>query len=233
MSSTSWISGGAAPGWRGRLRWATMTRCSVPARWLLLCALALAVVAMHHAPAGPGPVEMASMAAELDGGAAPAQGGARAEVPQSEALAAARSLAEAVRGEASAVAGLRAEVPQGEASAAAGPLAEAVRGEASAAAVGLRAEAAQGAAPAAAGSLAAAGHVTSPAPDHGGGHDPLHLCLAILAAMILLAAAALLAFRTTASPGPLRRPILRRAARPPPSAPAGRLLLVAHCVLRI
>ncbi|WIY02899.1 hypothetical protein QRX60_03205 [Amycolatopsis mongoliensis] len=42
-----------------------MTRCSVPARWLLLCALALAVVAMHHVPADHGPVASASMAAEL------------------------------------------------------------------------------------------------------------------------------------------------------------------------
>ncbi|WP_460442286.1 DUF6153 family protein [Amycolatopsis stemonae] len=31
-----------------------MTRHSVPARWLLLCALALGVVAMHHVPAEHG-----------------------------------------------------------------------------------------------------------------------------------------------------------------------------------
>lgn len=140
-----------------------MTARSAYARWLLLCALALAVVAMHHVPAAHGSAEMASMTAGLADGPALAQGGVRAE-PESLA------------------------VP-------------------------------------------AAAHATPSAPDHGG-HHSLHLCLAVLAAIALLALV-LLGFRAAAAPGPRRRPTLRRAARPPPSPPAGRLLLAAHCVLRI
>jgi hypothetical protein len=55
------------------LRWATMARLSVSARWLLLAALACAVVAMHHAPADPRPVAMTSMTSDLHAGA-PAPG---------------------------------------------------------------------------------------------------------------------------------------------------------------
>ncbi len=120
-----------------------MAARSVCARWLLLCALALAVVAMHHVPAGHDPVDSIAMSAS------------------------------------------------------------------------------------------ATTHADLPMPGHDSGHAPLHECLAVLTAavIILLLVTALLKYRAIRV-AVVRRCTVRRAARPPP-APAGRLLLAAHCVLRI
>ncbi|WP_370971211.1 hypothetical protein [Amycolatopsis sp. cg9] len=122
-----------------------MARPSVPARWLLLAALAFAVVAMHHVPAAHEPVAMT-----------------------------------------------------------------------------------------AATSMTADRHAGTPAPDHDGGHSPLHDCLAVLTAVaLLLLAVLLLRYRSAAVVVVRRVPGVPWTARPPPGTRAGRTLLAAHCVLRI
>ncbi|GLY43457.1 hypothetical protein Amsp01_094800 [Amycolatopsis sp. NBRC 101858] len=76
-------------------------------------------------------------------------------------------------------------------------------------------------------------HAGLPMPGHDGGHSPLHDCLAVLtAAVALLLAVVLLCCRATGAVVVRQVPGRRRGARPPPPR-SGRLLLAAHCVLRI